>query len=553
MGFIDKWPEYERFKAGDQWPAPTPKTKNLPRPVFNIIRQIEAHKVSSILNENIRMVFSPEEINEEPNEDTLSPSDLFTRNADATWENIKQSKLNEEALENGSNRGTCIWHYYWDTSVEGGTSLKWIGDMRGEVIDPMNYFPGNPQCREVEKQPYNIITKRGLVEDVRQEARDNGLKEELLKMIKADKETQNEGYNSAKVELDGSDKVTVIIKYWRDKKTGLIWFIKVASGIVLKEPTNTEMSRYPIALMQYEKREKSIFGIGDTEGLIPNQKAINYLMAMQLLSVQNTGWPKLVYKKNAINPRLITNTPGEMIEDQSAGDGINVRYLNPGNISSVAQMLTDKFIEYTEKMTGAYDVARGEKPGGQLNATAIMLLQKAAGIPIEGIRRRFYQAMEDIGLIWMEFWKVKYNLPRFITIKNDESKEYSTRFLGTDYKDINFNLRIDIGPASSYSESLMMSSLDNFLNQKYITFDMYLKYVPKNVVPFKERLLKEIDQTKQREAMMAQLLQQNKIMMEMFKKLPAHVQQDLLSQVQQQPQEIPPNELLQQPMNEEVV
>jgi hypothetical protein len=28
MGFLDKWAECERFKAGQQWPAATDKTKN---------------------------------------------------------------------------------------------------------------------------------------------------------------------------------------------------------------------------------------------------------------------------------------------------------------------------------------------------------------------------------------------------------------------------------------------------------------------------------------------------------------------------------------------
>ena len=47
----------------------------------------------------------------------------------------------------------------------------------------------------------------------------------------------------------------------------------------------------------------------------------------------------------------------------------------------------------------------------------------------------------------------------------------------------------------------MMSSLDKFLEKQYIGFDQYLRYAPKTVVPFKDRLLKEMEQ---REEMMAQ-------------------------------------------------
>jgi hypothetical protein len=101
MGFSHKWPEYERFKAGDQWPQATEKTKNLPRPVFNFIRFILNHKVSSVQNENIKMIFSPEEMpQDEQNIDqslqlAQNGSDQFTKFSDAAWENIKQDELNE--------------------------------------------------------------------------------------------------------------------------------------------------------------------------------------------------------------------------------------------------------------------------------------------------------------------------------------------------------------------------------------------------------------------------------------------------------------------------
>ena len=37
MGFEEKFPLYVRFKEGDQWPPATRRTKNLPRPVFNMV------------------------------------------------------------------------------------------------------------------------------------------------------------------------------------------------------------------------------------------------------------------------------------------------------------------------------------------------------------------------------------------------------------------------------------------------------------------------------------------------------------------------------------
>jgi hypothetical protein len=505
MGFLHKWAEYERFLAGDQWPAPTEKTKNLPRPTFNIINRIEKFKVSSVMNENIKMVFSAEQ--SEEGEPEYEGAERFTRYADTTWEKIKQDKLNEEVLESAANIGTGILHYYWDANKTGGNKTKYQGDICGEVIDPVNFFPGNPQSNDVQKQPYIIITHRDLVENVRKEALENGLSKELAQMIKPDGETTDQAYDMAQHEVKGSDKLTVLTKYW--KQDGKIFFMKVAGSVVVKNATNTNLKRYPLVVMQWERRKRSIFGIGDTEGLIPNQKAINFLMAMQLLSVQLTGWPKLIIDRALVN-QTPTNTPGEVIQVDGAQGNVGnaIQYMNPGNISNHAGGLVESFMQYTKEVTGANESAMGEQQSAQMNATAIMLLQKASGVPIESIKRRFYQAMEEVGLIWLDLWTTYFNMERTVTLKDEEEEPYTDSFTGTDYSDVDMNLKIDIGPSSSYSETLMMTSLDKLFDGGHITLEQYLKFVPSNVIPFKDRLLKEVQEMQEQQMMMQQQQEQ---------------------------------------------
>jgi hypothetical protein len=541
MGFLTKWPECERFKAGDQWPAPTEKTKNLPRPVFNIIEQIESHKVASVMNENIKMVFSPEEILAEDEQMFMladEAGERFTQFADATWERVKQDELNEEALEDGANRGTGFWHYYWDYEKQGGMALKWVGEMCGETIDPMDIFFGNPQQKNVQKQPYIIITSRETIENIRAEAEANKISKETIAMIRPDKDTEDQGYDMAKHELADSEKATVKTKYWKDKKTGTVWFTKVCSGVVFKTKVDTNMKRYPIAAMPWKRRKRSIYGVGDTEGLIPNQKGINLLMALQLLNAQVTGFPKLMVKKDFIRQQ-ITNTIGEILIDTSPPGQWSAQYMTPGNMAPHTPMLVEKYIEYTKETSGANENALGEKTTSDLNATAIMLLQKAAGVPIESIKRRFYRAMEDIGLIWMEFFKVKYNTERMVTVQDEDGNDMTVPFNGSKYQDVELNLKIDIGPSSSYSETLMMSSLDKFLEGQYITFEDYLDFAPKNVVPFKDRLKKKLEQRAQQMQMdqaanfeqMLSLLPPDEQLA--FRNAPPDVQQRIMMQMQQ--------------------
>lgn len=522
MGFLDAWPMYERFKAGDQWPPVTERTKTLPRPMFNIIEYIQNHKVSSVMNENVKMLFSPQEFLadadlQQMDQELVQQAQLaqeagekFTRYSDTVWELIEQDEINEEVLESGSNCGTGIAHYYWDTSSKGGIKQPWIGDIAGEMLDPINVFFGNPQQRKVQRQPYIIISSREDLAEVKGMAKEAKLSQDKIDLIKADSDVQDEGYDRAKVEVTGSEKATVLTKY--ERKDGTIWMSREASGQKIKPETNMKIRKYPLAVLQWKRRKKSIHGGSDSEGIIPNQKAINNLMAMQLLSVQLTGWPKLAYNPNYVDAKKLNNDPSQPISDTSPPGQSTLRYLTPGSVSNLATGLVEAFMDYTKQLSSAQDAATGDMQKGDLNATAIMLLQKAAGVPIESIKKRFYRFIKDVGEIWEEFWKVNYNTSRQITLKNDDGQEYSEEFTGSKYAEIGLNLKINVGPASTYSEELMMASLDKLFDKGDIDLEDYLEYAPQNVIPFKDRLLKKVRERKQQaaqqqaqqEAMMAQ-------------------------------------------------
>jgi hypothetical protein len=365
--------------------------------------------------------------------------------------------------------------------------------MAGEVIDAANYFPGNPQQKSIQKQPFIIISKRDLVSTVKEEAKNNKIPPTMIELITPD-DTSDETYDTAKQEIVNDEKVTVFIKYW--KKDGYIYFRKFTSTVVIKEDTNTGFTIYPLADMKWKIRKKSSFGRSETEDLIPNQKAINLLLALQLLSVQLTGFPKVLYKEGAINPSQWTNEIGGFIADRSGlQQGWGAQYMNPGTVTPLAGDLTEKFLDYTKTLSGATETSTGSlDKAGQFNAQAIMLLQQAAGVPIEKIKKRYHQAMEDIGRIWEQFWKVKYNTTRMVQIKDEEGNPTYQPFNGSNYTDIDMQLKIDIGPSTSYSDSLSTATLDKLYDKGAIGTVMYLKYSTKAVAPFKDSLIKEIQQ-----------------------------------------------------------
>lgn len=507
MGFMRSWAEYERFKAGDQWPSVTEATKNFPRPVFNIHEYIIGHKVSAVMNENVKMVFSPEEVPNEGEEEiadkdiqrAVDGADKYTKLSDSTYEQLGQEEINEEVLDSAATLGIGISHYYWDTSIEGGITTPYIGNIAGEEIDPVNIFFGNPQCRKAQKQPYIIISYRELVETVKEEARNNKVALEYIEQITGDKNTQDENYDMAQREVDDQNKSTVLCKYYKKGKT--IWVKKTCCGVTIKPDTDTRMKLYPIAVMTWKKRKKSIYGTSESQGIIPNQKLINLMLAMMAASSQNMAYPKLIVKENALQ-QAVTNAIGEILIDHSPQGIIGIKTLEGSTFDPLVMNLVEKFIDYTKTLNGASETSTGDFSRQEMNATAIMLLQKAAGVPIESIKKRFYRYLEDVGRIWAEFYRVYFNTERAIKVKNDEGKDEMFSFNGEDYNDIPMNLKLDIGPSSSYSETLMMTSLDKLYDKGVLTDEDYLEFAPRNVVPFKDRLLKRL---KERQEMLAEL------------------------------------------------
>lgn len=529
QNFYNTWAECERFKNGDQWAKPTAKTRNYPRPVLNVIQQIESHKISQILQEPVKMIFSPEELDDTT---AQAASDIYTRYAATQWDTIGQDKINEECLETCANIGTLFAHYRWDNSIEGGKKLAYKGDMVGEQLDPINCMAGNPQQKDVQKQPYWIIPYRDTVENIRKEAKANKVSDEDCKLITSDVDTTKEAYDTAKVEVEGTDKATVITMYW--KTNGIVHFMKVCGDIIVKPDIDTEHELYPIASMCWNNRKKSIYGKGDTEAIIPNQKVINRLFAMQIKAIELMGVPRLVYNPSYIEDE-ISSDPSVMIRDTSPMTNA-VHYLQPSAMPTIVQGINDSMMNLTKSLNGASDYSTGEvmQKGGQINATAIMLLQKAAAVPVEQTKERFHRFIEDIGRIWLEFWQIEYNTERMVTVKDDMGKPANAQFRGSDFKDINMRVKIDIGSSTQYSDTLALTSLDGFLKSGYIDFNEYLQLAPATSIPFKEQLIK---MQEQKQAEQTAMMQQQQAQIGQGQQIPGQAP-DMTEQqpMQQQPQ-----------------
>nr|DAT55203.1 MAG TPA: portal protein [Caudoviricetes sp.] len=506
------------FFEGRQWPQATEKTRNMPRPVINIIKYIVNGKKANILSSKISAVYKPLIYSQEMSEIATQGASAFTNFATHIRKEIKQEDLDDRAILDGLKKGTYIFHYFWDKESKTGMA-KFDGGLNGQTIDLLNIVFANPKQKDEQKQKWIIIQSRENVQTLKKIAKKYGVSKTELELITADDDSER---NYEREEQDsGEEYATVLTRYFR--KNGEVYYIKSTRNMIVQPETpltpdadkvtievdeenktneDTEavdidkpehskykMTLYPIVVGNHEEREKSIYGIGEVEQLIPTQKSINFNYAMMQMASQNMGFPKVLMRPRALQGKQITNSPGEIITDYSpAFDGI--RYLNPPAFSNTPLTVSDKLLEVTRVVTGATEVANGEVLGKNMSGSAIVALQTQAKVPIEDIQKRFWRVHEKIARIWEQFFKAYYTFDTQYVVEND-NKEELNNFNGRNYQDIDFETTIDVGPGSAYSESLSINLLESALQRGDITFDNYIDLYPETAMPFKAKL-KEI-------------------------------------------------------------
>lgn len=530
MGFASKWPELTRFIEGKQWPAATEATKHMPRPVINVCDQTLENKRSNILSQQLTMQFRLQEMTGEESQEEIVAQD-FTDMAKNTWYDLDQDTLIEEAVDDAIAIGNGIVHYYYDSEYSGGSNVKYMGRIQGELIDPMDICFGNNRLKpyQTQKQPFMILRRNRGFDEVVGQAKKTGEDADKIQPDKSNDDV-NEKYDSGRVESKNDNTVTTYMKYYKDKKE--VWYTEVTKNATVIKPKRLApvidndgieeyepFKLYPVVHLGFKRRRKSVYYRSLIEDIIPNQKALNWGMGMQLLSMQQAAWPKIIAKVGALTQQ-ITNTPGEVLEDNYKGGGDGFKYMQVPSVPASAANLTNTILDMTRNIIGVTEVSTGETIGANMAASAIIALQNQAQKPNEGYMKNVVSFVKRGGEIWEQFYKSYYNQPIPIKGQDEKGKEIGKVFYGERGRGIGFDLIIDVGPASTFTESLQVSILDNYADRQWIDKYTHAKNMPNSVLPqdIREQFKKEEEQAElleeQTNAVMAQLTPQEKQMLQ---------------------------------------
>ena len=484
----------ENFFIGKQWEGVI--SNGLPTPVFNILKQIVLHQVATITSDNFTISATP--LRASANDKRLEmASQVVNSELRALFKVNKLPNLSRIMMRNAAVDGDgCMFTYFDPDAPTGLDGIK--GAIKTEIIDNTRVLFGNPNSRNVQSQPYIIIWKRRQIDDVKDEARANGLSEEEIQNISADTDD-----NNSRMDSYVDDKCTVLTKLWRDKKTGTIWGCEVTKGAVIRKPYDVRIKSYPVTWICWDYVQECYHGQALITGLIPNQEFINKAYAMAMLSQMTSAFPTKLYDRTRITKW--TNQVGAQIAVDGSVEGV-AKILEPAQISPQIAQFINSTIENTQSLTGATAAALGNtRPD---NTSAIIALQRAAAIPAEITKQNLYECLEDLGRIYIEFMVAYYgtrpvDIPAAVAV-GDEIAQFANANVGMMQQEFDFaqledcpmTIGLDVGASSYWSEVASMQTLENLLQLGLITVADFLERIPDGYVAKRQELL---DKYKQKE------------------------------------------------------
>jgi hypothetical protein len=482
------------FATGDQWR--NVQADGLPKPVFNIIKRVKQFKIASLKGDAISISIQPMEYRPQTNDLSMQQkvknTDLANAELKNILENINFDAKSRTLLSDGFDTGDWCLHFYFDMDEQPYKAYRpeVKGVIKAEIIDSTNVLFGNPNTREVEKQPYIILIGRDLVENLKKEAKDNGVKD--TDKIKGDSETNYQMGDNGKLEnsAEGYEKALYIIKYY--KKDGVVYANKSVKGTYIYKERKTDMTYYPVAFNNWEEVKGSYHGRAETTGIIPNQIAINKMFAMVIYHLMLTAFPTGVYDAdriegwtNEIGAQIpVTNLQGDSIRNIAG-------YLEPAQMSSQIISAIELAMQYTKETLGVGDASLGNVTMN--NATAIIAIQKSAAVPLENVKAAFYEFVKDCGRIIIDMMATYYGI-RPVVVTGAMNERTVEDFNFDTLKGMWLHIKTDVGNASYFSEVASVQTLDNLLNNGFIEFVEYLKRIPDEIIPNKNDLINSIEQ-----------------------------------------------------------
>ena len=481
IGLYDTYAQNEDFYIGNQWRGVD--ANDLDKPVVNFLRRVVSMHIAKVGSTDWGVRFKAF-VNDEKND---AISRMLSDQVDQVIERIGLKAIARTAQRNECVDGDACIYFDFDADAESGMNVP--GMVTAELLENINVYFGNRYSRDVQKQPYIILHQRRFLADVKDEARENGVKEEYVESIVGDSDEHQMEQDSP------TDIVSVFIKLW--KEDGTVHAIKAVKDLIIREEWDTGYKLYPITWSSWETVKSSYHGQAMLTGLIPNQIAMNKSWAGIIWQILKTGFSQPVVDRNRI--RDWDGSPGTMIEtygnSSSVRDAIMYLEAAPVPVSVITAM--DNLMSTTRDCMGASDATMGDVNPD--NASAIIALQQADEQPLELRKQAYHDFVEDACRIIADIIRARYGKREVMmdAVYTDENGQEQTKtelqeFDFSTLDELQMTMRVDVGASSLYSEQLQVQTASNLFTTGIIDdpakLAIYLKIMPEKYIPNRQIL-----------------------------------------------------------------
>ena len=483
------------FFSGKQWEGIQAGGESLP--FLNFIKPTIKHKVSTVSQNNMVAHYSDAEGNEE----LQAVYNMLDQKFSACWEH--------------ANMDMVLWSTIKDAAVT-GDGILYFGT---ENMDDVQRLPntslmyGDESEQDIQKQPYFIIHQRLLVGTVKEMARANGVSENEIELIVADKETNYTVGNRDEVEEETSannSKVTVL--FYFTKVDGIVHVAKCTRAVVI-EPirpiasTNpdgtlrTGLTLYPVVKYSWEDFPNDARGLSEVEQLIPNQLEVNKTLARRSMIIKLTAYPRMAYDENAIqNPEELEKV-GKPIAVQTGGvQSISqmIAYLNPAQSNGDPKNYADDIMEYSQELSGSGETAMGNINPTRVAASAIIAIRDQAALPLNEQVAKMKTFVEEYAKLAIELWMVynPYGMDVLVSktdpVTGMEISELQT-ITKENWDQMKPDIRIDTSQDSPWTKEAEQNLLDALLEKQHISFEEYVELSTEHGIVPKNKLKKILE------------------------------------------------------------
>ena len=472
--------------------------------------------------------------------------------------------INRRIVNSSEIKGVFCLHYYWNEDKHGIKGL-YKGGLQAEVLNPLWVAVSNPYETDIQKMEWIIVGTPMKVNKVQKMAKDEGLSQEDIEMIRDDGlDDLPNAEKDFSVEDQKKQRCVVLTKYFR--QNGEVYVQRCTKSVMLgkAKPLNPNITRrelekagaeskdeykidpesaaiqdnilsneldeevwnlYPLEMNALTPSDNSIYGLSDATGLIMLQKMLNISFSTTYKNSLDNVFPKYIAKEGALQQE-ITGEPNEIITDHTRGGNWGIQKIE-GTPQSNAQVgMPATIMEFMKTISNSRDVLQGDTVGANMSAVAIQSLQVQAEKPIAQQREIFIQSLVRMAKIRLLFYKFYYKNKEFTYDLDDidfeealekangqkVNRSNNEEFNGSDYLGQVYDIVVDVGRGTKYDAITAQETLNNlYLNGNIEKMDsdkleQYIMALDDNIFPYKEGLKRLM--RKQRQSEKAQLQQQ---------------------------------------------